>query len=134
MPRRAPPERCNGKIVLAIIVEVRRLDIGDAGPLVEPESSAELSLAQPAQPDDGPLLVVGGKEGSHVADEQVTHTVAVDIDVGRVRRIRDAGDDRHRRARRGRAAEDDALPHVSAEHVEATVTVEVHQGDVRDRW
>ena len=93
---RAPAERRDGQIVLAVAVEVGRLDVGHARPLVEPERGAEFALAEPAQPDHRPLLVIGGKEGAHVADEQVLDAVAIHVDERGVRRIRNAGDDRQR--------------------------------------
>ena len=74
--------------------------LGDARPAVQPERGAELPLAEPAQPDHGALLVIGGKELAHVGDEQILDAVRVDVGEGDVRRVRDAGDDRQRARRR----------------------------------
>ena len=133
VPCGAPPECRDGQIVPAITVEICSLDVGHARPVVQPQGRAEFAFAQAAQPDHGPFLVIGRIERAHVADEHVLDAVAIHVDVCRVRRVRDAGDDRQRRPCRGSPREDNTLTHVGAQHVEATVTVEVHQGHVRDR-
>jgi hypothetical protein len=134
LPGPAPPERCDGEVVLAVPVEVGQVDRGHSGPPIQPER-AEFASGKTAQPDDRAFGVIRGKELAHVGDEQVPGTVAIHVAQRDVSRVRDAGDNRERAARAGRTPHEyHALPHVGTEHVEPCVTVEVHELDVRHGW
>ena len=133
LPGLAPAERGDREIGLAVAVEVRRFDVGDARPAVEPER-AELALRQAAHPDHGALGVIGREELAHFGDEQILHAVLVDVGERDVSRMRNARDLRESPARRPWiAAEDEPLAHVGAEHVELPVAVEVDEPHVRHR-
>ena len=123
LPCLAPAERRDREIGLAVAVEVGGLDVGDARPAVEPER-AELAVAEAAQPDDGALVVIGGKELAEIGDEQILRRRRRRR--RSARRARDAECWRRSRARRldpaGCAAEDDALPHVGAEQRRACLS------------
>ena len=132
LTRRAPAERGDRQVGLPVAVEVRGFDVGDARPPVEPERR-EFAVAQPAQPDHRALLVIAGKEGPEVGDEQIGDAVLVQIRERDVGGVRDAGEDRQAAARFVRVAhEDHALAHVGAKDVEPPVAVDIDQVDVRD--
>ena len=132
LSRLAMPERGDGEVVLAVAVEVGRLDVGDARPSVQPER-VELAVAQTSKPDHRAFVVILRKERPEIGNEQILDAVLVKVGHGDVRRVRDARDDGQRAARLLRmTCEDESLPHVGAEHVELPVAVEIHQVDVGD--
>ena len=85
------PNAATARSGLAIAVEVRRIDAGDARPAVEPER-AVFALRQAAHPDRGALGVIGREELAHFGDEEILHAVLVDVgerDMGRMGNARD---------------------------------------------
>jgi hypothetical protein len=78
VPGLAPSEGRDREVVLAVSVEIRGFDVRHPGPAVEPRR-AELAAAEPAQPDHGPFVVIGGEELAQIADEEVLDAVAVDV-------------------------------------------------------
>ena len=89
----APAERGDREIGLAVAVEVRRIDVGDTRPAVEPER-AVFALRQAAHPDHGALVVIGREELAHFRDEEILHAVLVDVGERDVSRMGNAGDRR----------------------------------------
>jgi hypothetical protein len=73
-----PSKRCHREVVLTIAVEIGGLDVAHSWPAVEPCRSI-LPVAQAAQPDHGPLVMISGKELAKIPEQEIVHTIMIDI-------------------------------------------------------
>ena len=85
-------ERGDHEIEVPVAVEVGRLHVGDAGELLGEDALLVGAVGLAPQPHHGALLVVLGHEEADVGDQQVVEAVAVEVDEGGPRRVRDLRD------------------------------------------
>src|ERR1051325_9728847 len=130
MPGRSPSKCGDGKIDLAIAIEIARFHVGDAGQAVGPEA-AELSAAERTHPDHRAIGVIAREKLTEVRDEQILESVAIDVGEGDVIGMRNIGDHLQRALRFEMSPEDGSLIHLRADHVDLAVAVEVSDLDVR---
>ena len=118
----------------AVAVEVSRLDVGDPREACQLEH-AVAAVLHPPEPRDAAVLVVAWQERPEVGDQQVVASVLVQVEQGRVRRVRDVGDDVQQPGLRVRRPSDHhvAVAHLGGDDLELAVAVDVGETHVGHR-
>ena len=123
-------ECADHQIQVAVAVEVRGLDVGDAWQAAN-RRGRESARSQSPQPDDRAFVVIARQELAEVGHQQILDPVAIEIDglaAGRIRQLRN-----RREAGRwivGAAQKHHAVPHVAHDQLQPRVAVQIHQFDV----